>query len=73
MQRGFFFCGEWAGLQNKRGIHQSSCRLVRCQREYDSGTLSAQFEHTIGVTGDGYEIFTESQKNLHFPPYNLKK
>jgi methionyl aminopeptidase len=32
-------------------------------------TLSAQFEHTIGVTADGYEIFTLSPKNWHFPPY----
>ncbi len=32
-------------------------------------SLSAQFEHTIGVTKDGYEIFTKSSKNLNFPPY----
>ena len=32
-------------------------------------SLSAQFEHTIGVTKDGYEIFTLSQKGLLFPPY----
>jgi len=32
-------------------------------------SLSAQFEHTIGVTKDGYEIFTLSQKGLFFPPY----
>ncbi len=32
-------------------------------------SLSAQFEHTIGVTDTGYEIFTLSPKNLHFPPY----
>ena len=32
-------------------------------------TLSAQFEHTIGVTKDGFEIFTLSPKNLHLPPY----
>ena len=25
-------------------------------------SLSAQFEHTIGVTKDGYEIFTQSNK-----------
>ena len=24
--------------------------------------LSAQFEHTIGVTDEGYEVFTISQK-----------
>ncbi len=32
-------------------------------------SLSAQFEHTIGVTKDGYEIFTKSPKNLNYPPY----
>lgn len=32
-------------------------------------SLSAQFEHTIGVTKDGFEIFTLSPKNLHCPPY----
>jgi len=32
-------------------------------------SLSAQFEHTIGVTKDGFEIFTESRKNFKQPPY----
>jgi methionyl aminopeptidase len=32
-------------------------------------SLSAQFEHTIGVTSDGFEIFTTSPKNLLRPPY----
>ncbi len=32
-------------------------------------SLSAQFEHTVGVTADGYEIFTLSPKGLHHPPY----
>ena len=27
-------------------------------------SLSAQFEHTIGVTKDGYEIFTKSEKTI---------
>jgi methionyl aminopeptidase len=31
--------------------------------------LSAQFEHTIGVTNDGFEIFTLSKKGFNFPPY----
>jgi len=31
-------------------------------------SLSAQFEHTVGVTKEGYEIFTLSQKGLNFPP-----
>lgn len=32
-------------------------------------SLSAQFEHTVGVTKDGVEIFTSSPKNFSFPPY----
>ena len=31
--------------------------------------LSAQFEHTVGITSNGYEIFTSSKKDLNFPPY----
>ena len=32
-------------------------------------SLSAQFEHTIGVTLNGFEIFTKSKKNYDYPPY----
>ena len=32
-------------------------------------TLSAQFEHTVGITENGYEIFTKSDKNYSRPPY----
>jgi methionyl aminopeptidase len=32
-------------------------------------SLSAQFEHSIGVTEDGVEIFTSSPKGLDKPPY----
>jgi len=32
--------------------------------------LSAQFEHTIGITETGYEIFTLSKKGLNQPPYS---
>jgi methionyl aminopeptidase len=32
-------------------------------------SLSAQFEHTIGVTATGCEIFTLSPLGLHSPPY----
>lgn len=32
-------------------------------------SLSAQFEHTVGVTNDGFEIFTSSPKNFLCPPY----
>ena len=32
--------------------------------------LSAQFEHSIGVTADGHEIFTQSPNGWHQPPYD---
>jgi methionyl aminopeptidase len=32
-------------------------------------SLSAQFEHSIGITEDGCEIFTASPKG-HRPPYS---
>ena len=32
-------------------------------------SLSAQFEHTIGITENGYEIFTLSPKGWTLPPY----
>ena len=34
-------------------------------------SLSAQFEHSIAVTADGYENFTASPTGLDCPPYSL--
>jgi methionyl aminopeptidase len=34
-------------------------------------TLSAQFEHSLAVTRDGYEIFTLSPTGLDCPPYKV--
>lgn len=34
-------------------------------------SLSAQFEHTLAVTDDGFEIFTLSPKGYTKPPYNV--
>jgi len=34
-------------------------------------SLSAQFEHTVGVKNDGFEIFTKSKKNYEQPPYQI--
>lgn len=34
-------------------------------------SLSAQFEHSLGVTADGYEVFTRSPAGLDAPPYNI--
>ncbi len=33
-------------------------------------SLSAQFEHTVGVTEEGVEVFTLSPKGWHKPPYD---
>lgn len=35
-------------------------------------SLSAQFEHSLAVTKDGFELFTQSPKGLHFPPYKKR-
>jgi methionyl aminopeptidase len=35
-------------------------------------SLSAQFEHTLAVTDDGFEIFTESPKGFMKPPYQVQ-
>ena len=36
------------------------------------GGLSAQFEHTLGITDKGVEIFTKSPMGYTKPPYNKK-
>ena len=33
--------------------------------------LSAQFEHTVGITDNGYEIFTTSKKGFDYPPFKI--
>jgi len=34
-------------------------------------SLSAQFEHTVGITEQGCEVFTYSPAGLHKPPYEM--
>ena len=34
-------------------------------------SLSAQFEHTVGVTNNSFEIFTKSKKKYEQPPYSI--
>lgn len=34
-------------------------------------SLSAQFEHSLAVTKDGYEVFTLSPTGLNCPPFNV--
>ncbi|MDR2794348.1 MAG: type I methionyl aminopeptidase [Holosporaceae bacterium] len=50
----------------KTKILSDGWTVVSCDR-----CLSAQFEHTIGVTEDGYEIFTMSKREMHKPPYDI--
>jgi len=67
LEQGMFFTVE--PMVNAGG-HQ--CKLSQVDKwtvTTKDRSLSAQFEHTIGVTEDGYEIFTISEKELHFPPY----
>jgi methionyl aminopeptidase len=35
-------------------------------------SLSAQFEHSVGVTATGVEVFTVSPAGRHCPPYHLR-
>ena len=36
-------------------------------------SLSAQFEHAVGITEDGCEVFTLSPEGLHKPPFGLEE
>jgi methionyl aminopeptidase len=62
---------------NKEASDQEAEKLkaewVATTTDFTAGkkSLSAQFEHTVGVTKDGFEIFTQSPKGLDFPPYKF--
>jgi methionyl aminopeptidase len=71
-----------AGVKIKPGMFFTVEPMVNCGKEDTicskldgwtvttrDKTLSAQFEHTIGITETGYEIFTLSPKGYHKPPY----
>jgi methionyl aminopeptidase len=67
LKEGMFFtvepmvnAGDWRTILNK---HDGWTVTTRDK------SLSAQFEHTIAVTKNGYEIFTASPKGLHHPPF----
>jgi methionyl aminopeptidase len=70
------FCGHGIG----RRFHEPPNVLHRPEvKVLDDGwtavtrdrSLSAQFEHMIGVTADGVEIFTLSPAGLEKPPYRV--
>ena len=52
-----------AGMYNTKLLNDGWTAVTRDK------SLSAQFEHTIGVTKNGFEIFTKSKKNYELPPY----
>ena len=51
------------------GIYNTKLLNDGWTAETKDKSLSAQFEHTVGVTEDGFEIFTKSQKKYEQPPY----
>ena len=67
LQEGMFFTVEpminVGGAETRLNQHDGWTVTTRDR------SLSAQFEHTIGVTKDGFEIFTQSPKGLHHPEW----
>jgi methionyl aminopeptidase len=67
LQEGMFFTIEPminAGSWQVRVLDDGWTAITRDKR------LSAQFEHSLGVTATGAEIFTLSPKGWHAPPYS---
>ena len=52
------------------GLHHSKMLNDRWTAVTKDKSLSAQFEHTVGVTQEGFEIITKSKKNYNQPPYD---
>ena len=66
LRAGMFFTIEPminAGKYHVKILHDGWTAVTR------DAQLSAQFEHSIGITEEGYEIFTQSPKGWHQPPY----
>jgi methionyl aminopeptidase len=66
LQEGMFFTIEPMINAGNYGVKVLSDGWTAVTRDK---SLSAQFEHTLGVTANGYEIFTLSPKGYHSPPY----
>lgn len=67
LQEGMFFTVEPminAGRREVKVLEDGWTAVTRDR------SLSAQFEHTVGVTKDGVEIFTLSPTGMHRPPYS---
>ncbi len=66
LRPGMFFTIEPMINQGKAGVKMLEDGWTAVTRDR---SLSAQFEHSIGITEDGAEIFTASSKGLDKPPY----
>ncbi len=66
LKPGMFFTIEPMINLGKAGVRMMDDGWTAVTRDR---SLSAQFEHSIGITETGCEIFTESPKGLHQPPY----
>ncbi|WP_068090641.1 type I methionyl aminopeptidase [Novosphingobium rosa] len=67
LREGMFFTIEPMINLGKPGVKMMDDGWTAVTRDR---SLSAQFEHSIGITADGCEIFTQSPKGLHKPPYS---
>ncbi|MBV7256030.1 type I methionyl aminopeptidase [Pacificimonas sp. WHA3] len=66
LRPGMFFTIEPMINLGKEGVKVLSDGWTAVTRDRQ---LSAQFEHSIGITEEGAEIFTSSPKGLDHPPY----
>jgi len=66
LREGMFFTIEPMINLGKPGVKMMDDGWTAVTRDR---SLSAQFEHSLGITADGCEIFTTSPKGLHKPPY----
>ncbi|HEY9078802.1 type I methionyl aminopeptidase [Magnetovibrio sp.] len=66
LQEGMFFTVEPMVNLGKAGVKILGDGWTAVTKDR---SLSAQFEHSIGVTADGFEVFTLSPQGLDKPPY----
>ena len=66
LEEGMFFTIEPMINAGKHTVKVLSDGLTALTRDK---SLSAQFEHTLAVTSDGFEIFTHSPAGYTLPPY----
>lgn len=66
LEEGMFFTVEPMLNAGKAGVKVLGDGWTAVTRDK---SLSAQFEHTVGVTADGVEIFTRSPAGLDCPPW----